>query len=143
MVRHSPKPGPKTAAKSGAKSATLSRREREIMDALYRLGRASAAQVQAALADPPSTTAVRTLLTILEHKGHVRHASDGTRYLYEPRVARALMAKRAVKSVLATFFDDSVEGVVAALLNQEDKRLSRDELERLARLIEKAREEGR
>ena len=136
MVRHTRKPGAKP-------DAALSRREREIMDALYRLGRASAAQVQAALADPPSTTAIRTLLTILEHKGHVRHASDGTRYVYEPRVARAEMAKKAVKSMLSTFFDDSVEGVVAALLNQEDKRLSREELERLARLIEKAREEGR
>jgi len=135
MARH--------AAKNDAKSGNLSRREREIMDALYKLGRATAAQVQAELADPPTYTAIRTHLTILENKGHVRHSSDGTRYVYEPRVARAEMAKRAVKSVLATFFDDSVEGVVAALLNQEDKRLGRDELERLARLIEKAKEEGR
>jgi len=143
MVRHSAKPGPKTAAKSGANSATLSRREREIMDALYRLGRASAAQVQAALADPPSTTAIRTLLTILEHKGHVRHASDGTRYVYEPRVARAEMGRRAIETVLKTFYGNSVERVVAALLSQEEANLSREELERLARLIQKAKEEGR
>jgi predicted transcriptional regulator len=121
----------------------FSRREREIMDALYKLGKASAAQIQAALPDPPTTTAIRTLLTILEKKGHIRHKVDGPRYVYEPRVAREKMAQRAVKSVLQTFFGNSVEGVVAALLNQQDKKLSREELDRLARLIEKAREEGR
>ena len=121
----------------------FSRREREIMDVLYRLGKASAAQVHEALADPPSTTAIRTLLTILEKKGHVRHREDGPRYVYEPKVARAQMAKKAVKSVLSTFFDNSVEGVVAALLDDADKKLSRAELDRLAKLIDKAREEGR
>lgn len=121
----------------------FSRREREIMDVLYRLGKASAAQVQEALADPPSTTAIRTLLTILEKKGHVRHSEEGPRYVYEPKVARAQMAKKAVKSVLSTFFENSVEGVVAALLDNADKKLSRAELDRLAKLIDKAREEGR
>ena len=135
MIRHS--------AKLDPKSATLSRREREIMDALYTLGKATVAQIRAAMADPPTYTAIRTHLTILENKGHVRHKSDGTRYVYEPRVARAEMGRKAVKSLLATFFDDSVEGVVAALLNQEDKRLSRAELDRLAKLIDKAKEEGR
>jgi len=126
-----------------ARPDKLSRREREIMEALYRLGRATAAQIQAGIADPPTYTAIRTHLTILEKKGHVRHKSDGTRYVYEPRVARDRMAQRAVRSVLRTFFDDSVEGVVAALLNQEDRQLSAEELDRLARLIAKAREEGR
>ncbi len=121
----------------------FSRREREIMDALYKLGKATAAQIQAAMPDPPSYTAIRTLLTILEKKGHIRHRADGPRYIYEPKVAREKMAQRAVKSVLQTFFDDSVEGVMAALLNQEDKKLSREELDRLARMIEKAKEEGR
>ncbi len=121
----------------------FSRREREIMEVLYRLGKATAAQIEEALPDPPTYTAIRTHLTILEKKGHIRHKSDGTRYVYEPRVAREAMARRAIKSVLTTFFDNSVEGVVAALLNQEDTRLSRAELERLAKLIDKAKEEGR
>ncbi|HUO99575.1 MAG TPA: BlaI/MecI/CopY family transcriptional regulator [Rhizomicrobium sp.] len=121
----------------------FSRREREIMEALYKLGKATAAQIQAAIPDPPTYTAIRTHLTILENKGHIRHKSDGTRYVYEPSVARNKMAQRAVKSVLATFFDNSVEGVVAALLNEADTRLSREELDRLAALIRKAREEGR
>ena len=121
----------------------FSRREREIMDVLYRLGRATAAQIEQEMADPPTYTAIRTHLTILEKKGHVRHVADGPRYVYAPRVARGEMGRRAIKSVLKTFFDDSVEGVVAALLNQEDTRLSRAELDRLARLIDKAKEEGR
>ena len=121
----------------------FSRREREIMDALYQLGKATAAQIQASLADPPTYTAIRTHLTILEKKGHIRHHADGPRYVYEPRVAREQMAQKAVKSVLQTFFDNSVEGVVAALLNQEDTHLTRADLDRLSQLIEKAKEEGR
>jgi len=125
------------------KTDTFSRREREIMDALYKLGKATAAQIVEAMPDPPSNTAVRTLLTILEKKGHVRHRLDGVRYVYEPKVAREKMAQRAVKSVLATFFDNSVEGVVAALLAQDDLKLSNAELDRLAKLIDQAKEEGR
>jgi predicted transcriptional regulator len=125
------------------KTDGFSRREREIMEALYKLGKATAQQIADALPDPPSNTAVRTLLTILEKKGHVRHSLDGVRYVYEPKVAREKMAQKAVKSVLATFFDNSVEGVVAALLNQDDLKLSQGELDRLAVLIEKAKEEGR
>ena len=121
----------------------FSRREREIMDALYKLGKASAAQIVDAIPDPPSNTAVRTLLSILEKKGHVRHSMDGVRYLYEPKVAREKMAKKAVKSVLSTFFDNSVEGVVAALLSQDDRKLSHAELDRLSQLIEQAKEQGR
>ncbi len=113
------------------------------MDALYQLGKATAAQIQAAMNDPPTYTAIRTHLTILEKKGHIRHKAEGPRYVYEPRVAREQMAQRAVKSVLQTFFDNSVEGVVAALLNQEDTHLTRAELDRLSKLIEKAKEEGR
>ena len=121
----------------------LSRREREIMDVLYKLGKATAAQVQEALAEPPTYTAIRTHLTILEKKGHLKHTQDGPRYVYAPSVAREKMAQKAVKSVLSTFFDNSVEGVVAALLNQEDTKLSRTELDRLSALIEKAKEDGR
>ena len=125
------------------KPDTFSRRERAIMEALYKLGKASAAQIVEAIPDPPSNTAVRTLLTILEKKGHIRHRLDGPRFVYEPKVAREKMAQKAVRSMLATFFDNSVEGVVAALLNQEDTKLSRAELERLSSLIEKAKEDGR
>ena len=125
------------------KQGKFSRRERQIMDALYKLGKASAAQIVEQIADPPSTTAIRTLLTILEKKGHVRHESDGTRYIYEPLVAREQMSKRAMDSLLKTFFDNSVERAVAALLTRKDADVSRDELDRLSRLIEKAKREGR
>jgi predicted transcriptional regulator len=130
------RPGhPKRARKvpEGAGKDGFSRREREIMDALYRLGKASA----------PTYTAIRTHLTILENKGHVRHVSDGTRYIYEPAVAREQMGRRAVDSLLKTFFDNSVERAVTALLTRKDADLSREDLDRLARLIEKARKEGR
>jgi predicted transcriptional regulator len=120
-----------------------SRREREIMAALYKLGRATAAQIQAEMPDPPSYTAIRTLLTILEKKGHVRHDSDGPRYVYEPRIARGEMGRRAIGNLLKTFYDNSVSDAVAAMLSHEDAAVSREELDRLAKLIAKAREEGR
>jgi len=118
-----------------------SRREREIMDALYTLGKGSAAQILEQIPNPPTYTAIRTHLTILERKGHVRHEADGTRYVYEPVVAREQMGSRAIDTILKTFYGNSVERVVAAMLEQED--VSHDELDRLAQLIEKAREEGR
>lgn len=119
----------------------FSRREREIMDALYALGKGSAAQILERLDNPPTYTAIRTHLTILEKKGHVRHASDGTRYIYEPLVGREQMGRRAIDTLLKTFYGNSVERVVAALLDHED--VAGDDLDRLARLIEKAKEEGR
>lgn len=122
---------------------TFSRREREIMDALYRLGKATAAEIREAIADPPTYTAIRTQLTILEKKGHVRHESDGTRYIYAPRVARGEMGQRALDSLLRTFYDNSVERAVAAMLTREDADIPREDLDRLARLIDKARKEGR
>jgi len=133
----------KSKGDDGSAGDGLSRREREIMDVLYKLGKATAAQVEQALAEPPSYTAIRTHLTILEKKGHLKHSVDGPRYVYAPKVAREKMAQKAVKSMLATFFDNSVEGVVAALLNQEDAKLSHAQLERLSSLIEKAKEDGR
>ena len=120
-----------------------SRREREVMEALYKLGKASAAEIRDEIADPPTYTAIRTHLSILEKKGHIRHASDGTRYIYEPAVAREQMGRRAIESLLRTFFDNSVERAVAAMLTREDADIPRDDLDRLARLIEKARREGR
>ena len=137
------KTGGKSKADEGGSADGLSRREREIMDVLYKLGKATAAQVEQALAEPPSYTAIRTHLTILEKKGHLKHSVDGPRYVYAPKVAREKMAQRAVKAMLSTFFDNSVEGVVAALLNQEDAKLSQAQLERLSSLIEKAKEDGR
>ena len=136
------KRAPKSADKSGGKDA-FSRREREIMDALYTLGRASAAQILEQIPDPPTYTAIRTLLTILEKKGHVRHLSDGTRYIYEPLVAREQMGRRAIDSLLKTFFDNSVERAVTALLTTKDANIPREDLDRLAELIEKAKREGR
>jgi predicted transcriptional regulator len=121
----------------------FSRREREIMDALYKLGKASAAQILDEIPNAPTYTAIRSHLAILERKGHVRHASDGTRYIYEPAVAREKMGGRAIDSLLKTFFDDSVEQAVTALLTRKDADLSRDELDRISRLIDKAKKEGR
>jgi len=131
----------KTSDKSGKDG--FSRREREIMDALYKLGKASAADIRDEIADPPTYTAIRTLLTILEKKGHVRHTTDGQRYIYQPAVTREKMSKRAVDSLLQTFFDNSVERAVTALLTREDANIPRKDLDRIAKLIEKAKQEGR
>jgi predicted transcriptional regulator len=130
-------------ARGGAEKSGFSRREREIMDALYKLGKASAAEIREEIADPPTYTAIRTHLSILEKKGHVRHESDGTRYIYEPLVAREQMSRRAIDSLLKTFFDDSVERAVTAMLTRKDANIPREDLDRLSRLIEKAKKEGR
>lgn len=128
---------------SPAEKSGHSRREREILDALYKLGRASAAEIREEIPDPPTYTAIRTHLSILEKKGHVRHESDGTRYIYEPAIAREQMGKRALDQLLQTFFDNSVERAVAAMLTREDANIPREDLDRLSRLIEKAKKEGR
>jgi predicted transcriptional regulator len=121
--------------------ATLTRREREIMDILYRRGRATAAEVLEDMADPPTYSAVRALLRILEDEGHIKHTQDGPRYIYLPAVARNDARKTALSHVVTTFFDGSVGDTVAALV--EKSKLSKDELDRLAQLIEKAKKEGR
>src|SRR5215475_10268466 len=131
----------KTQNNGKARAEGFSRRERQIMDALYALERASAAQIHEALDEPPSYTAVRTLLTILEKKGHVRHESDGVRYVYSPVAVREDAGRSAIQTLKKTFFDDSAELLVAALLTEED--IAPDELDRLAELIDKARREGR
>jgi BlaI family transcriptional regulator, penicillinase repressor len=120
----------------------LSRRERQIVDILYSQGRATAAEVQAALPDPPSYSAVRAMLRILEEKGHVRHEQDGPRYVYVPTVARERAKRSALKHVLQTFFDGSTEQAIAALLDESDTQLSGRELDRLAQLIDQARRTG-
>lgn len=125
------------------KHGQLSRREREIMDALYGLGSASAADIREAIPDPPSYTAVRTLLTILHEKGQLTYTSDGTRYIYTPAVPRDEMGRSAIEGVLRTFFDGSVEKVVQTLIEREEAPVTPEQLDRLALLIERARKEGR
>lgn len=125
------------------KEEELSRRERQIMEALYRLGKASAADIREALPHPPTYTAVRTHLTLLQEKGLVKYESDGIRYIYEPVVPREEMAKSALSGVLQTFFDNSVEQAVATLINREEAPLSSEQWDRLAEMIERARKEGR
>jgi len=122
--------------------ATLARRERQIMDILYRLGRATAADVMAALPGDPSYSTVRTQLRVLESKGHVRHEEHGLRYVYMPAVPRHAARKSALRHLVETFFEGSIEKTVAALLGAEGARLTEDELERIANLVVKARKEG-
>jgi predicted transcriptional regulator len=120
----------------------LSRRERQIIDILYSQGRATAAEVQAALPEPPSYSAVRAMLRILEEKGHVRHEQDGPRYVYLPTVGRDNAKKSAMRHMLQTFFDGSAEQAISSLLGDPAARLSDAELDRLASLIDRARKAG-
>jgi predicted transcriptional regulator len=120
----------------------LSRRERQILDILYQRGRATAADVQNALPEPPSYSAVRALLRILEDKGHVRHHQDGPRYIYLPTIARDNAKRSALRHMVRTFFDGSAEQAISALLDESSTKLSPAELDRLARLIEDARRSG-
>ena len=122
---------------------TLSRRERQIMDILYRLGSATAAEVQEHLPEAPSYSAVRALLRILEDKGHLKHEYDGPRYVYAPIVSRPIAQKSALKQIVRTFFDGSASQAVAALLDMSAKDLSETELEKLALLVEQAKREGK
>lgn len=121
----------------------LSRRERQIMDVLFRRGRATVAEVQEALPDPPGYSAVRALLRILEGKGHIRHEEEGPRYVYVPRVDREKARQSALRHLVQTFFDGSVAQTAAALLDQGGRDLSDDDLERLSATIARARGEER
>jgi predicted transcriptional regulator len=122
---------------------TLSRRERQIMDIVYARGEATAAAVHAELPDPPSYSSVRALLAILIEKGHLKHRSEQGRYIYAPTRRRSQAGRSALRRVLDTFFEGSLEKAVAALLQGSDANLSREELARLGQLIEQARKEGR
>ncbi len=124
-------------------ASRLSRRERQIMDVIYRLTRATAAEVMENLADPPSYSAVRALLRVLEEKGHLTHEQDGPRYVYLPTLARTDASRSALKQMVSTFFEGSVTQTVAALLDVAGNRLSEKELDRLSKLIADARREGR
>jgi predicted transcriptional regulator len=123
--------------------AGLSRRERQIMEILYQRGKASASEVREFMGDAPGYSAVRAMLRVLEEKGHIKHQAEGLKYVYLPIVTRDKAKRTAVKHLLDTFFGDSPEQVVAALLDVSSKRLTREELDRMAGMIEKARREGK
>jgi predicted transcriptional regulator len=122
--------------------AALTRRERQIMDILYRRGRATANDVLEDLPGTPHYSTVRTQLRVLEEKGHVTHEEDGVRYVYMPALPRRAARKSALRHLVDTFFDGSAEQVVAAVLGGEGARLSDEELDRIAELIDKAKKEG-
>jgi predicted transcriptional regulator len=120
----------------------LTRRERQIMDILYRRGRATAADVMKDLSGDPNYSTVRTQLRVLEEKGHVRHDAEGLRYVYVPAVPRHAARRSALKHLVETFFDGSAEQVVAAVLGGEASKLSEEDIARIADLVEKARKGG-
>ena len=126
-----------------AEKDTLSRRERQIMDVLYRLGSATAAEVQENIADAPSYSAIRALLRILVEKGHARHAYDGPRYVYSPVISRPVAQKSALRQLVKTFFNGSTSNAVAALIDMSVKDLTDSELDRLAAIVEQAKREGK
>ena len=121
----------------------LSRRERQIMDIVYVMGKVSVAQVLERIPNPPSYSAIRALLKVLEKKGHLKHKQEGPRYIYFPTLPREKARQNALKHIMQTFFDDSTEDVVAALLNISEGSLSEIDYKRLSELIKKARKEGR
>ena len=121
----------------------LSRRERQIMDFLYQRGRAGVSEVLAGIPDPPSYSAVRAMMRTLEEKGHVRHIEDGRAYIYEPIVRKDDARQGALSHLLKTFFDGSTEKAVAALLNLKGEQLTMAELDRVSKLVEAAKSEGR
>ena len=125
-----------------SKHSQLTRRERQIMDSLYRRGRATAADVMADLTGEPSYSTVRTQLRVLEEKGHVRHEEEGLKYVYLPAVPRHAARKSALRHLIDTFFEGSTEKAVTALLGGESSKLSEEELDRIADLIGRARSKG-
>jgi BlaI family transcriptional regulator, penicillinase repressor len=121
----------------------LGRRERQIMDAIYRLGRASVAEVRESLSDPPSYSAVRAMLGFLEDKGYLRHEREGMKYVYLPTVDAKQARRSALQHMVRTFFNGSAAQAAAALIEMNDTQLSQEEIKRLSELIKKARQEGR
>jgi len=133
----------KTSSPGARLHAVLTRRERQIMDVLYRFGRATAGEVREGLPGSPSDSTVRTQLRVLEQKGHVRHDEEGLRYVYMPMVPRRAARKSALKHLVDTFFDGSSASVVAALLGGEAARVTDEELARIAELVRTARSDVR
>lgn len=128
---------------SASTNTHLGRRERQIMDVVYRLGRASVGEVRDLLPDPPSYSAVRAMLNLLEDKGHLTHEQDGLRYVYKPTAARSQLRRSALRHLVQTFFDGSPTSAVAALLEMADGELSASDRARLAKLIAQAKAEGK
>jgi predicted transcriptional regulator len=133
---------PAGPVKRGATHAVLTRRERQIVDILYRYGRATAGEVMAELPGEPSYSTVRTQLRVLEEKGHVRHEEQGLRYVYMPAVPLGTARKSALRHLIDTFFDGSAEQVVGALLGGAGSRLTDEELDRIAELVTRARKDA-
>jgi predicted transcriptional regulator len=125
------------------KQHTLSRRERQIMDALIARGRASASDIQSLIPDPPGYSAIRATLRVMEEKGYIRHEQNGPAYVYAPKIAPERAKRSAVKHILNTFFAGSAERMVAALLDVSSGNLDASELDRIAALVKEARQEGR
>ena len=121
----------------------MSRRERQIMEILYRRGQASVSEVRAAMNDAPSYSAVRAMLRVLKDKGHMKHQAEGLKYMYRPVVNREKAKRSALKSLVDTFFNDRPDEVVAALLDVSSRRLTAEELDRMAAMIDEARREGK
>jgi BlaI family penicillinase repressor len=121
----------------------LSRRERQILEILYQRGKAAASEVREAMDDAPSYSAVRTLLGVLEEKGHIKHRAEGLKYVYTPVIGREKAKRTAVKHLLETYFNGSPEQIVAALLDVSSTELTREELDRMTEMIEKAKREGK
>ena len=125
------------------KKPPLSRREREVMDVLYRLGEATVAEVMEEMPNPPTYSAVRSVVRILENKGHISHREDGPRYVYAPAVKREKARRAALDQLVDTFFEGSSEQALVALLRRSDLDMSESQIERLAKAVRKAGEEGR
>lgn len=121
----------------------LSRRERQIMEIIYTQGRASAAEVMQALPDPPSYSTVRALLRFMEEKGYVKHTEEGRKYIYSPTLTAKKASRSALKNLLSTFFNDSVEQAFASLLDLKAKDLSGDDLDRLAQILKEKKKKGK
>ncbi|MFP4106954.1 MAG: BlaI/MecI/CopY family transcriptional regulator [Phycisphaerae bacterium] len=121
----------------------LSKRERQVMDVVYELGEATAGEVMERLPNPPSYSAVRTTMRILEEKGHLVHGKRGNKYLYKPTRNRRAAGMSAIRRVVRTFFDNSASQAVAALLDASEEELTDEEVQRLSKMIEEAKEQDR
>lgn len=137
---HQNDPTPRSTAMSRSSFAELGRRERQIMDIVARRGRVSAAEVHADLDDPPSYSTVRSMLKVLEDKGYVRHEWEGPRHMYAPTAHQSDLKRTALRHLVQTFFGNSTEAAVVAMLGANESKLSREELDRLAKVIDEARE---
>ena len=129
-------------SKKSSSGVNLSKRERQILDVLYELGKASAADIHGAIPNPPTYTAIRTHLTNLEEKGQVKFEKDGARYIYQPTIPKDEVARSMMDNLVKTFFENNLELVVASLIDREESHISEEQLDRLAAIIDQARKAG-